>query len=406
MTQVLIVGHSGALNKGCEALARSTIDVVKNHLAPERIDLVSEDPAADKANFANEYPDVNIHAAFSNSLEKYSVSWWRHKFNMKVQQKLHPGVPMYHTQQHKTLYQQADVIISIGGDTFSDDYGVPLEVFGELYQARQTGAFTMIWAASIGPFNDKKMELHWAQELKRIDLVGVRENKTLEYLRGLGVTDNVIRVADPAFLLPRHEVSVTKPPGKRIVGLGMSGLVSRYGSTQQQYIEASTQFAKQLLEDVNTEVWLVAHVIAEDHNDADVCREVAEQLNEPERVKLIEPSYNACEVKYAIAQCDYFIGARTHSTIASLSSCIPTLSIGYSVKAVGINEDLFGHTHYVLPIQDVSLETLSEKFQLLVDRQSNIVKHLEARLPSIQKMSELSGVELAKAYRIWKDLPI
>lgn len=399
MTQVLIVGHSGALNRGCEALARSTIDVIKRHLNPEHIDLMSENPAADQANFADEYPEVTIHAADTVELEKYSMPWWLHKFNLKVQQKVHPGVPMYHTQQHKALYQQADVVISIGGDTFSDDYGEPIEVFGELYQARQVGAFTMIWAASIGPFNDEKMAQHWANELKQINLIGVRENKTLEYLRSYGVSDNVIRVADPAFLLPRHEVALNKQAGKRIVGLGMSGLVSRYGNTQQQYLEASTQFARHLLEDANTEVWLVAHVIAAGHNDAEVCRAVAEQLNEPERVKLIEPHYNACQIKYVIAQCDYFIGARTHSTIASLSSGIPTLSIGYSVKAVGINEDLFGHTQYVLPIQELTLDSLKEKFQLLVEQREEIVKHLATRLPAIRELSELSGVKLAEALK-------
>ncbi len=402
MTQVLIVGHSGALNKGCEALARSTIDIVKRYLKPEHIDLISEYPESDQANFANEYPEVTIHASHTHVLEKYSSAWWQHKWNINVQQKLHPGLPMYYTRQHQALYQKADVIISTGGDTFSDDYGAPLEVFGELYQARQVGAFTMIWAASIGPFKNSKMARHWANALQQIHLIGVRENKTLDYLREYGVSDNVIRVADPAFLLPRHPVAIKKPQSTRIVGLGMSGLVSRYGATQQQYIEASTQFAQQLLEDSNTEVWLVAHVIVEGHNDADICRTVAQRLNNPARVKLIEPSYNACQVKYAIAQCDYFIGARTHSTIASLSSGIPTLSIGYSVKAVGINEDLFGHTDYVLPIQEVSVESLMQKFQLLVEQRDEIIKHLETRLPAIRAMSELSGIKLAEAYQAWK----
>ncbi len=399
MTQVLIVGHSGALNKGCEALARSTIDIIKRHIAPSRIDLISENPQADRSNFGEDLPDVHLHPAHLNPLHKYSWGWWRHKFNVKLAQKRHPGLPMYHTQQHKALYQAADIIISIGGDTFSDDYGLPIEVFGELYQAKQVGAFTMIWAASIGPFKDEKMAQHWAQALRHIALIGVRENKTLEYLRTLGVSDNVYRVADPAFLLPRHAAPLVKTPNKRVVGLGMSGLVSRYGATQQSYIAAFLQFAEQLLEDAHTEIWLVAHVIAEGHNDAEVCRQLADSLQQPERVKLIEPAYNACEIKDVIAQCDYFIGARTHSTIAALSSAVPTLSIGYSVKAVGINEDLFGHSHYVLPIQEVNLKNLSDKFHLLVERRAEIIQHLHTRLPSIRAMSERSGVELAKAYQ-------
>lgn len=47
-----------------------------------------------------------------------------------------------------------------------------------------------------------------------------------------------------------------------------------------------------------------------------------------------------------------FIGARTHATIAAYSSCVPTLVVGYSIKARGIAKDLFGTDEgYVLPVQ-------------------------------------------------------
>lgn len=47
-----------------------------------------------------------------------------------------------------------------------------------------------------------------------------------------------------------------------------------------------------------------------------------------------------------------FIGARTHATIAAYSSLVPTLVVGYSVKARGIARDLFGtEKNYVLPVQ-------------------------------------------------------
>ena len=52
-----------------------------------------------------------------------------------------------------------------------------------------------------------------------------------------------------------------------------------------------------------------------------------------------------------------FIGARTHSTIAAYSSGVPTLVVGYSVKAKGIAKDLFGtEENYVLPVQALKEE--------------------------------------------------
>ena len=62
----------------------------------------------------------------------------------------------------------------------------------------------------------------------------------------------------------------------------------------------------------------------------------------------------AHELKGYISKCSFFVGARTHSTIAAYSSGVPTLVIGYSVKSRGIATDLFGsYENYVLPVQEL-----------------------------------------------------
>ena len=52
--------------------------------------------------------------------------------------------------------------------------------------------------------------------------------------------------------------------------------------------------------------------------------------------------HNCMELKGIISKCRFFVGARTHSTIAAYSMGIPTLVVGYSVKARGIARDLLG----------------------------------------------------------------
>ena len=61
------------------------------------------------------------------------------------------------------------------------------------------------------------------------------------------------------------------------------------------------------------------------------------------QIRVLPEGLNASEIKWIISQCSAFIGARTHSTIAALSSSVPTISLGYSLKAKGINEDIFGN---------------------------------------------------------------
>ena len=75
------------------------------------------------------------------------------------------------------------------------------------------------------------------------------------------------------------------------------------------------------------------------------------------------------KLKGYISKCSFFVGARTHSTIAAYSSNIPTLVIGYSVKSKGIAKDLFGtYKGYVLPVQKLASENS------LVDAYMRIMK--------------------------------
>jgi colanic acid/amylovoran biosynthesis protein len=54
---------------------------------------------------------------------------------------------------------------------------------------------------------------------------------------------------------------------------------------------------------------------------------------------------------------EMFVGARTHATIAAYSSCVPTLVVGYSVKARGIARDIFGsEENMVIPVQSLEHE--------------------------------------------------
>ena len=49
---------------------------------------------------------------------------------------------------------------------------------------------------------------------------------------------------------------------------------------------------------------------------------------------LLVGDHNCMELKGFIGRCRFFVGARTHATIAAYSSCVPTLAAGYSVKSL------------------------------------------------------------------------
>ena len=65
-----------------------------------------------------------------------------------------------------------------------------------------------------------------------------------------------------------------------------------------------------------------------------------EKYKDSGRVCIVDDC-NCMQLKYDISKCRFFVGARTHATIAAYSTCVPTLVVGYSVKSRGIARDLF-----------------------------------------------------------------
>ena len=111
--------------------------------------------------------------------------------------------------------------------------------------------------------------------------------------------------------------------------------------------------------------------------------------------------YTANQIKGYISRCRAFIGARTHSTIAAYSTCVPTLVLGYSVKSVNIAKDLFGTTDgYVVPIDLLQDEYgLSKAFSKLLANEENHRETLQRIMPgyiekafsAAEKLKELIG---------------
>ena len=88
----------------------------------------------------------------------------------------------------------------------------------------------------------------------------------------------------------------------------------------------------------------------------------------------------------------FFIGARTHATIAAYSSYVPTMVLGYSIKSRGIAKDLFGEEKLVLGINDISnTEKLTKGFDELLRDEESIKTTLKNRIPEIKKMSYKSA---------------
>ena len=197
------------------------------------------------------------------------------------------------------------------------------------------------------------------------------------------MNNNTILAPDPAFYMkPKECLLDERFESKNIIGINVSPMIvsneSVAGITYENYKVLITY----ILDNTDSYIALVPHVVWESNDDRTVLRKLYEEFNGNKRLILVE-DHTAPELKYIISKCRMFIGARTHATIAAYSSCVPTLVVGYSVKARGIARDLFGtEDGYVLPVQNLQNENdLTEAFTWLASKEDAIKTHLMEFIP-------------------------
>ena len=194
----------------------------------------------------------------------------------------------------------------------------------------------------------------------------------------------VMRWCDPAFTLDYQELPL--PDGWRegkTVGVNVSPLILKCAKDGSRALDAFTALVRHILDTSDCAVALVPHVVWAHDNDMDALSAIKAQFEDEPRVFMLDPSLNAVQVKGYIRRLCALVTARTHASIAGYSSAVPTLVIGYSVKAKGIARDLFGEEDgHLIPVQELSgARELIAACDAMMNRAQEERAFLKERLP-------------------------
>ena len=262
----------------------------------------------------------------------------------------------------------ADFAFSIGGDNYC--YGVPTFIYLINKELRKRNVKTILWGCSVEP---DAIQGEMLEDLKGYTHIFVRESLTYEAMKAKGI-EQVSLFPDPAFLLERKDLPL--PEGFQegnTVGINVSpmviGLEKEKGVTLQNYIE----LMKYIIKNTDMQIALIPHVVWSHNDDRIPLQLLYNQFKDTGRVCLIG-DHSAEELKGYIARCRFIVAARTHASIAAYSEQVPTLVVGYSVKARGIAKDLFGtDENYVIPVQNFKQNRdLLDSFRWLMLQEDNI----------------------------------
>lgn len=392
----VLAGNGGYSNRGCEAIVRGTSNILRK---------VYSNPQCKVYSFFRSVAEysVQVEAETDPSIKHFNLGfnrfdgiWLERQFKKVLMPNLAGQVP-YRSMVRNAV--ECKAVLSIGGDNYTLDYGIP-QAFTDLDDAvLNSGIPLVIWGASIGPFAAMPAyERRMGEHLKRATAVFVRESVTEEYLRSIGVSDNVYSTADPAFLLDPSRPTDGFEPEKGSIGINLSPLLAKYvtDGDVSKWVVVAAEMIVAVARVAKRKIYLVPHVTVPHSNDSQFLAQVKSILPRNLDVSLIPGKYTASELKYIISHFEGFVGARTHSTIAALSSGVPTLSLAYSIKAKGINKDIFNHTDYCVSMDALKIDMLAHKVAELLESKSEIQRFLEEKMPGIRRKAESAGETLKK----------
>lgn len=172
--------------------------------------------------------------------------------------------------------------------------------------------------------------------------------------------------------------------GKQTVGLNVSPLILDHTKDKNTALNAFVALVRHILRTSENAVALIPHVTWAHDNDVDALSAIKAQFADEPRVFLLPDCLNAMQYKGYVKRLSGLVAARTHVSIAAYSTFVPTLVIGYSVKARGIARDLFGEeAWHLLPAQELSGEAeLIAAYDALMKRGDAEREQLQRRMPS------------------------
>ncbi len=403
--KILLAGNGSYLNRGCEAIVRGTMEILRQTFSPEP-EIISAVFSSEKnvaRQAAQESDSAITHLALRNTkLKRGSRDWWSRQLyalRQPFSDKQYLVTPRKFTGL-EPLVSSLDLALAVGGDNYSLDYGWPTAYLALDRYLFKHNIPVLLWGASIGPFDTlpATARLELFRHLEKMPLIFARESKSLAYLRQ-HVRTKIIHVADPAFLMPSETPSIVSyPPGS--IGLNFSPLLAKYvtNNNYAQYVKLCAQIVEFLLKNTEKNILLIPHVTSETgaEDDASLNLLIYQLLKTRQnRICCVSSSLKAAEYKALISDCAVFAGARTHATIAAISSSVPTISLAYSLKAYGINQDVFGSCKYcVKPSDWTRPEELAGRILALLANSTEVQTQLKSINSRLREHALTAGYAL------------
>ncbi len=235
-----------------------------------------------------------------------------------------------------------------------------------------TGAFTLYYGIGAESFPDPVVRGLTRFALKRASVVSARDPLTIENLRGLGVTREIVQVLDPATSLEPAEpaaadallrVAGALPRSSRVrplVGLNFRW-VGDPAVDNDRTLEEAARLARHLHDERGCDVLFLPisqHPDRHLEDDLDFGRRLREGLGDPGWFSLLETYPDPAAYMALLGACDALVLSRLHAVILGTMMGVPLGVVSYDDKVAEFVK-LSGQEERMIELSDFTLERLS-----------------------------------------------
>ena len=265
-----------------------------------------------------------------------------YKFNLRLVLKLFQN-------SNWTALMNADLIIMGHDNTIFS--GMSVRYFAIYLFGRISGKLVVIYETSVGVIKQRYIRLITKHILRRVDLITARDPISFNYIKDLkGNEKKLFLTTDTAFLmnaalknevhtiLLKENVDLNKP----VIGMTVTRFIGNYTSLNAKekeeaytkHVKIFSQVIDSLIEELHVTILMIPHVIGPtaDRDDRIMAKDVVDRVENRSSIVNIEEEYSAEALKGIIGQCELFVGARTHSIIASTAIYVPMVALSSSNK--------------------------------------------------------------------------
>lgn len=256
---------------------------------------------------------------------------------------------------------QVDCVVFGGGSLLQDVTSSKslLYYLGIILIAKIFRKPVAIIANGFGPVKNERNKTLVRWLLNRVDAISVRDEASMNKMRSIGITSDILLSSDITFLME----GTIKPLEEkdRVVGISL-----RPWHFDQDFIEEIAAFADAMVE----KGYKVRFYPMKQPDDERVSQEVMNRMEH--ECRLIRGAESPDQILKHMSECQVFVGMRLHGLIFATNLGIPCVAIEYDPKVASFSKeaDIYNAGHY----DYITKETLLKGIEAIEENLEAVTK--------------------------------